>query len=162
MSCRCGNSRKNDGKVCCHSNNTSQKKIIIKWKRLTVDGKTCERCSATEMEIDKAFSALRDALAHLGIEVLLEKETLTLEAFKQHPQSSNEILIDDKPLESYINAKTGHSKCCGVCGDEECRTLETDAERYEIIPAEIIIRAVLLAAANKFDVDKHDCDCNLD
>lgn len=46
-----------------------------------------------------------------------------------------------------MNARTGQSQCCDVCGDEECRTVEIDGETLEAIPAELIVKAGLIAAA---------------
>lgn len=160
MNCHCPSHHKEERKKCCQSTNSYEKKLTLKWRRLVVDGKTCERCIATEKEVDKAFLALRDALANLGIEVLLEKETINLDTFKQKPKSSNEILINGIPLENYISANVGQSKCCGVCRDEECRTLDVEGKIYEVIPAEIIIRAALVAAAKNFENQEPKCACH--
>jgi hypothetical protein len=51
------------------------KVLEIKWQRLLIDesGQTCPKCGSTEKELDKAVSALKQSLAPLGIEVILEK-----------------------------------------------------------------------------------------
>ena len=122
--------------------------LTIKWQRL-VDGagETCARCGATEAEIDKAFDRLREALGALGIEVRLEKDVLDMTAFQENPKESNLIRIAGKPLEEWLGACVEESGCCGPCGDTECRTIVVDGKTYEAIPAGLIERAGLMAAA---------------
>ncbi len=127
------------------------KKILpIVWQRLvTADGETCERCGSTYMEMLRAVEKLREQLAPLGIEPVLRTKTLTEHEFKAQPQESNRIWIGDKPLEEWLDAKTGQSQCCAACGDENCRTLEVENTVYESIPEELIIQAGLKAAQQK-------------
>ncbi len=66
--------------------------------------------------------------------------------FKKDPLRSNQIWLNDKPLEDWIGGKTGQSPCCDVCGPSECRTVKVKEEIYETIPAELIVRAGLIAA----------------
>lgn len=122
--------------------------LKIRWQRLLdKEYKTCPRCGGTEEELDKAYLKLKEILSPLAINVILEKKELNLEEFRANPLSSNQIWIGDKTLEEWLGAETGKSKCCDVCGDEECRTIETGLQRYEIIPAPLIIRAGLVATA---------------
>ena len=62
---------------------------------------------------------------------------------------SNRILIAGKPLEEWIGASVGKSQCCKVCGESECRTISTGQETFEVIYKELIVRAGLLAAAER-------------
>lgn len=123
------------------------KKLIIKWQRLVENNTTCPRCSETEEEIERAFAKLKNALKHLNIEVILEKQELTQREFKANPLNSNLILINGKSLESWLGADTGQSKCCSVCGDEQCRTVQFKGTTYETIPENLIIKACLIAAS---------------
>jgi uncharacterized protein DUF2703 len=129
------------------SKNMEGKLLKIKWRRLISEGETCPRCGSTEKEVDKAVSALGHTLAPLGIEVSLEKEELSVSEFKKDPLQSNRILINGRPLEDWLEGEAGHSPCCDVCGPSECRTLEVEGKRYEAVPAELIIRAGLIAAS---------------
>jgi hypothetical protein len=79
-------------------------KLVIKWQRLVEENKTCPRCGDTEKELERAFLKLKDAFALLNIEVILEKIQLSKEDFKRNPLSSNQIWINNKPLEFWINA----------------------------------------------------------
>lgn len=83
----------------------------------------------------------------MGIEVVLEEVELRLEAFKQQPLESNRILIGGRSLEAWLGATAGHSWCCEVCGQEDCRTLTVDGRTHEAVPADLIVKAGLLAAA---------------
>ncbi len=129
--------------------------LKLKWQRLVDDKKrTCPRCSGTEGELDRAYLKLREALSPLGIKVVLEKKELTLEEFKANPLASNQLWIGDKTLEEWLGAMTGKSRCCDVCGDSECRTVEIRDQVYETIPASMIIKAGLMAAAEMLPVER--------
>lgn len=119
--------------------------LKIKWQRLVSEGETCERCRLTENEIDEAAGKLNRALEPLGIDVSLEKETLSMEEFEENPAMSNMVQINGEPLEEWIGASTGGSECCDVCGSEECRTVVVGDKEYEVVPADLVIRAGLKA-----------------
>jgi len=136
-----------DNKCCESSMQGNEKIMIVKWQRLVSDGATCPRCGGTEQELAKAIKILSKSLSPLGIQVVLEKDSLSIEEFKKNPLSSNRIWINNKPLEDYIMGDTGKSPCCDVCGPVECRTLKVEKEIYEVIPSDLIIRAGLVAAS---------------
>lgn len=122
--------------------------LEIRWKRLVDDrGQTCDRCGATEKAVADAAAKLKHAFDALGIDVVLEKETLTPVAFRSDPLESNRIWIGDQPLEAWLSATFGQSQCCATCGDADCRTLTVDGTTYEAIPADLIVRAGLVAGA---------------
>lgn len=126
-----------------------KKELVISWQRLISEGNTCPRCGSTEDELEKAVIQLEEKLKSQGIRVILKKQELTLEEFKKNPLSSNKIMLNGLPLENFLDAKTGHSKCCDVCGDEECRTIEIGEKDYETIPAPLIVEAGLKAVSSK-------------
>ncbi len=76
---------------------------------------------------------------------------------KKNPLESNRIWINDKPLEEYLKADVGKSPCCDVCGPSECRTIEVDGNIYEVVTADMIIRAGLLAASEMTSNKKGKC-----
>jgi hypothetical protein len=138
----------------------SQAKILtIKWQRLLSDGQTCPRCGSTGDEVDKAVATLRQALTPLGIVVVLEKGELSMAEFRQDTLRSNEIWIAGRLLEDWLGATTGQSECCDVCGPNDCRTVGIGETVYEAIPADLIVKAGLLAAAQLLGPE--DCDCSL-
>jgi hypothetical protein len=121
------------------------KKLVITWQRLVSKGSTCPRCSVTEEELNRAVTELKNKLAPSGIKVIVRKKSLTLTEFKKNPLASNQILLYGRALVEVLNAETGQSPCCDVCGEEQCRTVETNGTSYESIPAKLIVTAGLLA-----------------
>ena len=133
--------------------------LKIKWQRLVANGQTCPRCGSTGEEIEKAVSVLRQSLAPLGIEVILEKGELSVEEFEKNPLESNKIWINDRPLEEWIGGAVGQSPCCDVCGPSECRTVTVEGEIYETIPSELIVKAGLLAASKLISAETNETCC---
>jgi hypothetical protein len=152
--------------VCVGKGNKVHKKKIlrIKWHRLIFEGKTCPRCSSTEEELEKAIFILKQSLSPLGIEIVLEKEELSVSEFKKDPLQSNRIWINNRPIEDYIEGIVGQSPCCDVCGNHECRTVQIEDHTYETIPSEIIIKAGLAAASQLVSPKKGEscCGCGND
>jgi DNA repair exonuclease SbcCD ATPase subunit len=129
------------------------KKLVIEWQRMLDEQKqTCPRCGSTEQEAEKAVQELNQLLNQSEIAVNLVKKAIDPVSFKKDVLQSNKILIAGKTLEEWVRAKTGQSKCCETCGDAECRTVEYADETHEAIPADLIVRAGLVAAARLFDV----------
>ncbi len=148
------------------------KTLTIKWQRLVgQSGGTCERCELTQTEVQKAFHILKQSFGPLGIQVALQEKSLDPATFTQDVSQSNRIWLGGRPLEEWLHAEVGKSVCgsCPVqvccsndaqcatatatcpakvgCGDNvECRTIELAGQTYETIPADLIIRAALLAA----------------
>jgi Domain of unknown function (DUF2703) len=89
---------------------------------------------------------LREALKPLNIEPILEVREISESSFRKDPAQSNRIWIADKPIEEWIGAGVGSSKCCSVCG-EPCRTIEVEEAIFEDIPEAVITKAALIAAS---------------
>ena len=127
--------------------------LPIVWQRLVSGGQTCDRCAATHTEVVRAVATLERVLEPLGIEPVLEIRGLDEAAFKEEPSESNRIFIGGRPLEDWLDADVGQSRCCSVCGDSKCRTVEVRGTTFETIPEPLIIKAALRAAADLFDTD---------
>ncbi len=126
------------------------KTMTIEWQRLVdSDEQTCGRCSSTGDATDVAFGKLKRCMAEVGIEVLMEKRSISQTVFEEKPLESNKILIDGRTIEEWVGATTGQSTCCGPCGDNECRTINIGNQMYEAVPENMILRAGFLAAAEK-------------
>jgi hypothetical protein len=146
LMCGCTNSEPKSSEA------NNMQTVNIRWQRLVDEkGKTCERCGSTEKEVRKAVSTLKKSLKAVGTAVALEEETLSLEAFAKDCSQSNRIWINERPLEEWLGAQTGKSLCGGCCsmlGEKvECRTMALGGKTYEAIPAELIVKAGLLAAS---------------
>jgi anti-sigma factor RsiW len=120
--------------------------LTIKWQRLVERGQTCPRCEATGDEVNRAVATLRERLKPCGVTVTLETAELDRSTWQADPGQSNRIWIGGRPLEDWLEGRVGHSTCCGVCGEEECRTLEVEGQTYEAVPAALIVQAGIMAA----------------
>jgi anti-sigma factor RsiW len=128
------------------------KNLSITWQRLVDEsGSTCPRCAGTEQEMQRAVERLRAALEPLGVQPVLETREIAPATFMQQPDQSNRIWIGGRPLEDWLGARTGSSRCCDACGDEECRTLEINGASHEVIPEALVVRAGLIAASQLLD-----------
>jgi hypothetical protein len=122
--------------------------LTIIWQRLvTSRGETCDRCGRTFAALQRAVTKLKNVLRPLDLEPILETVELTQESFSRDPSASNRIWIAGRPLEEWLGAQVGRSRCCSVCGDAECRTIEIEETVFETIPEHLILQAALTAAA---------------
>ncbi len=127
--------------------------LTIEWQRLLDENKrTCPRCGATEQEVERAVTSLNQALKSFGIDVRLVKKAIDTASFKKDVLQSNKILIEGRILEEWLGAGTGPSPCCEVCGNAECRTVQYADQTHETIPAELVVKAGILAASQVFNV----------
>lgn len=99
----------------------------------------------------EATETLRQVLAPLGIEPQLQVADIEEEAFTASPLESKRIWIAGRPMEDWLAGSVGSSQCCSVCGDSDCRTLQIQGTSYEAIPANLLVKAKLLAAAELVD-----------
>ncbi len=127
----------------------TQKQVLkVRWQRLVDEkGQTCDRCGGTERATEEGTKKLRRCLKPVGVDVVLEKTSLSAAEFAKDPLESNRIWVGEKPIEEWLQAKVGKSECSGACGQSECRTLTVEGKTYDTIPAELIVKAGLLAGA---------------
>jgi hypothetical protein len=134
------------------------RQLNITWQRLVnSSGETCDRCGSTEEAVEEAASRLGLSLRPLGIDVVLQKGQLSQSQFENDPLESNRLWIDGTPLEDWLTAETGRSRCCSACGEEDCRTITVDGVTYEAIPSDLIVRAGLMAAAAVLGAPSGEC-----
>jgi len=143
-------------KTHANSEEGMAKVLKITWQRLVdAKGRTCDRCGSTAEELQTAFRSLKKSLASLGIKLTLEKRRLDAITCAKDISQSNRIWIGERPLEEWIGAEVGKSPCGFCCADlggqVECRTVEVQGQVYETIPADLIVRAGLLAAASLYE-----------
>ena len=140
------------------------KTLTIRWQRLVdEEGQTCERCGSTEKEVRTALASLRKSLAALRIHVVLEEKALSPEVCAKDISQSNRIWVGERPLEEWLDAQVGKSPCGFCCADlgetVECRTVTVGVKTYEAVPAELIIKAGLLAGAQLLEAPSSDTCC---
>ncbi len=124
------------------------KSLRIVWQRLvTPDGRTCVRCDATHQEVQRALAKLVDVLRPLDIQPVLETREIDEKSFKGNPSESNRLWIAGRPMEEWLGGKVGASRCCSVCGESQCRTVEVEGTEFEAIPEKLFLKAALIAAS---------------
>ena len=137
------------GSSCgCSDDVARSRALAIVWQRLVTGDSTCPRCATTQQAVERAVAVLAEVLAPLGITPMLKSRSIDREAFERAPGESNRIWIAGRPLEDWLGATVGSSRCCSVCGDYDCRTVEVDGASFEAIPETLIVKAGLLAAAS--------------
>ena len=98
-------------------------------------GQTCPRCAATGDEVHAAVAILEQALPPLGIRPDLQIAEIDTSSFRANPAESNRITIADRTVEEWLGGHTGSSRCCSVCGDSDCRTVELSGVSFEPFPS---------------------------
>ncbi len=129
------------------------RKLVIEWQRLLDEhNKTCPRCGSTEQQVEEAVASLNLELKPFEIKIILVKKAIDPGHFIKDVLQSNKIMIAGMTLEEWLGAETGQSRCCEVCGDAECRTVEYADQSHETVPADLIVKAGLIAASQVFNV----------
>lgn len=100
----------------------------------------------------KAIDKLKEALRPLDIEPVLEIKEIDEKVFKTTPSESNRIWIGGRPMEEWLGASVGSSRCCSVCGDSACRTVEIAGAAFETIPEELFLKTALIASSQLLEV----------
>ena len=91
--------------------------LPIIWQRLVSDdGRTCDRCAATQGEVTRAVDTLQDVLRPLGIEPAVETREIDDATFRRDPSASNRIWVNGRPREDWLDATIGSSPCCSEFG----------------------------------------------
>ena len=124
---------------------------IILQRLVSPQGETCDRCAATQKEMERALAVLEQTLLPLDIEPRLTVKEIDDATFRANPTESNRIWIAGRPMEEWLHGAVGSSRCCSVCGDSDCRTVEVGGRTFEAIPERLIIRAALIASSEMLD-----------
>lgn len=128
------------------------KSLPIVWQRLvTSDGRTCDRCDTTNQEMQRAVAKLAEVLRPLHIQPTLETRTIDEKSFRANPSESNRVWIAGRPMEEWLGGKVGASRCCSVCGESPCRTIEVEGTEFEAIPEYLFLKAALVAASHMLE-----------
>ena len=107
--------------------------------------------------LTEAIAKLQEVLRPLDIQATLETREIGRDSFTADPSQSNVIWIGGKPIEEWLGARVGGSRCCSVCGGSECRTIEIGEDVYEAVPSEVIVRAALAAASQLVGASAREC-----
>lgn len=122
------------------------KTIVISWKKSDAAScKGCEKCGATEAEVNKAVTSLKTKLADRGFKVRAEERKAVPANVKP---SEVGIWVCDIPLETWLAAGVGLKPCdpSQGCQMSSCKVLYVDGRTYETVPADMMMRACFLAS----------------
>jgi len=128
--------------------------LALEWQRMIdEDGNVCCGSEATRMAVETARAKLAQALEASGIEVVLTKTDFTPEECVDCPERANRVLVAGRGVDFWLQAETGSSPCEGFCkqtlGEKgSCQNLMYEGQTYDVIPADLIVKAGLAAAAN--------------
>lgn len=120
------------------------KNLLIEWKHLNVKGKTCRRCADTGKNITHVLEDLRNDPRFK--EITLNFNEIELPAGRIG--ESNQILLNGRPFEKFIDGAEAGANECGSCAGlvgkpVKCRTVCCGDETMETITGEVIREAVL-------------------
>jgi len=129
------------------------KVVVISYqKAVTESCKGCEKCGVDGKEIQKAADVLKDKLAAKKVKVKIVE--------KKNPAAKmSNLWVCDIPLETWLGAQTNTSSCGGCTNPTEkmtCNVMTVDGQNYETVPAELIVRAGLMAADMLIEKGKID------
>jgi hypothetical protein len=128
--------------------------LTLEWQRMIdEEGNVCCGSPGTEEAVSAARERLAKELEDSGIDVVLVRSEFTPEECMGCPERANRVLVAGRGVDFWLGADMSASPCEGFCkqalGDEgSCQNLVYEGETYEVIPAELIVKAGLTAAAN--------------
>lgn len=119
------------------------KKVKIEWRHYVKEGKTCERCAETGLNLSQVLKSIQEDYSARGIAIELKEIKLP----ESRISESNMIFINDKPLEEIISGTQAQENDCCSCGEltgkqTNCRTLCYQGKTYEAISVELIKLAI--------------------
>lgn len=120
--------------------------LIIEWRHLEVGGATCDRCSQTGEAAMAAIERLRNDLSTCDVDVTFVDISLA----EGEILNSNTIIFNGIPLEYLLDKASVTMTDCVSCGcltgkDTKCRAVLTDGVLHEVITADMIHTAALVA-----------------
>jgi hypothetical protein len=120
--------------------------LEIEWRHIDLAGVPCERCHTTGAALPRVVAELRRQCGRGHVRVTYRETRLALDGL----DASNSVLINGRPLEHWLGAKTGASPCAGCCQatgapDTHCRTVKVAGSTFEAVPPELILRAACRA-----------------
>ncbi len=111
------------------------KTVMVEWRHLEKEGKTCDRCARTGQGIAELVQRLQEECRPKGVKILFTETKMTEAEIGQ----SNLVLINGVPLETVLPRTTASKSSCCSCGEltgkeESCRTIVRHGQVYEPFP----------------------------
>jgi len=123
------------------------KTVVVEWKHLDKDGRTCDRCAETGLGVAEVVRNLAAECRGKGVEIVFRETLLAADEINQ----SNLILINGVPVEEILPDARASESCCCSCGDltgkdEVCRTIVRFGVEHEAIPPQMVREAICRVA----------------
>lgn len=125
----------------------AQKSLVIEWHYTEcLSENPCERCRTGPHEVQVAYTKIEPALAMFDIKVALKKKT--------EGHEGDNLMINGKGLDHWLGGKLVKHSCASCLSTSHSEkayyALDLEGVVHEVITADMIIRASLLAAAELF------------
>lgn len=122
-------------------------KLTIEWLHVEKEGKTCIRCAETGQTLQQVLTELARECGPRGVTVRYRERTIP----PTQLGLSNLVLINGIPIEKLLpNATSSTSRCASCCElsgvEAQCRTVESQGQTFEALPASMIRQAVCAVA----------------
>jgi hypothetical protein len=128
--------------------------LTLEWQRMIdEEGNVCCGSEDTRIAVEAAREKLAQELKDHGIKVVLTKSDFSPDECRDCPERANRIMVAGYGVDYWLGAEVGKSPCEGFCkqalGDKgSCQNLIYEGKTYEVVPAELIVKAGLAAAAH--------------
>jgi hypothetical protein len=134
--------------------------LTLAWNKVSEDdGSICDLSTSTYESVKEAHAELSKALAPHGVEVAVK--TLTPERVEGGLCQCNRVLIQDRFVDEWLGAELVKTSCSGCPNSEACAktagsgvtcggqtAMLHQGKSYDIIPANLIVMAGMVAAAD--------------
>jgi hypothetical protein len=134
--------------------------LTIAWHKVEEDdGTICDLSAATQQSVVQASEELRQALAPNGVDIVVE--TLTPEKVEGAECLCNRVLIQGRFADEWLGAELARTSCSGCPNRGGCPKTAASGDQcggqtavvyqgktYEILPANLVMMAGLIAAAD--------------
>ncbi len=134
--------------------------LTIAWHKVTEDdGSICDLSTFTQQTVEQASEELSQALAPAGVDIVVK--TLTPEKVEGGDCLCNRVLIQGRYVDEWLGAEMVKTACSGCPNQAGCPktggsgsacggqyALIHQDETYNIVPANLIVMAGLIAAAD--------------
>lgn len=118
------------------------KEICIEWKHYDKEGETCTRCNSTGDNVKAAIEAVSGDSSFTDVKISYTETKLTADKMPE----SNTVLFNGRAIEDILNGSASENYChscsCLAGKGSNCRTIELDDISYEVIPKELILKAI--------------------
>lgn len=130
--------------------------VILEWQKGATEAcQTCDACGVSEQEIKAAAAQLKTKLADKKVRVKIVERKAT-DGTPERPSASR-MWVCGIPLETWLGARAAMTPCPDAKSREAVRpALYVDDQSYSVIPADLMVKAGVMAANQLLEHGKVD------